>query len=250
LRNSDSDFAGRILRIRNALNGTLRDSRLRDLLDELQELEDELPPRPERPQVPYSRSRRRKRSETRQSPQPEQPTRDWLAQAQHWQAIYGTRLQIINSVRADVRAPLSGHVAARSMPWKFLPPSELTEGTIIVHVREFQRRHQDLQVDERRLREAFRLCPDEVYVGQNDFDGYFAFCFERERCVLLDHPVVGNAAYVFGSDWRILARLSKRELLDSHSGRFIRIVHRTNWQSQIRAALMQVRRGPVPGRNV
>ena len=225
------------------MSGTPQHSQLHDLLDRLQELEDEVPPRPEPPQVvSRRRGNRRKRSETSRTPEPEQFTRQWLVLDQQWQEVYGTRLQIINSVRADVLAALSGDVpAAKSMPWKFLPNSELTERNVILQLREFQRRRRDLQVDETRLRDAFRLCPQEIYVGRDDFDGYFAFCFERERAVLLDHPVVGNAAYVFGSDWRILSRLSKRELLDSRRGRFIRVVHRGDWRVQVRAALTRVR---------
>lgn len=82
-----------------------------------------------------------------------------------------------------------------------------------------------------------RLGPEEVYVGRDGFDGYFAFCFNAERSVLLDHPIVGNAAYLFGTDWRVLSQLSKRELLNAERNRFIRITHQSDWQSRIRAAL-------------
>jgi hypothetical protein len=237
-----SSFADRIRDFRKVLdNPRLRASELREQLNALQELEEALPPRPTRP-AEVKKSRRRKRSER---PENAGWIQDWWTADQHWQQTVGPRLQIVNSIRAEIQARLHGTPGrsdAKSVPWRFLPKTDLSEATVMALLRDFQSRRRDVQVDEARLRDAFRLSPEEVYVGQDDFDGYFAFCFERERSVLLDHPVVGNAAYVFGSDWRSLSRLSKKELLDSHRGQFVRVVHSADWQRKIRTALRGMRR--------
>jgi hypothetical protein len=79
-------------------------------------------------------------------------------------------------------------------PGCLLPPSETGEERVLSVLRGFQHRRPELRVDELRLRFAYTLKPEQVLVGQNEFDGYFAFVFCGGAKVLLDNPIEGNAA--------------------------------------------------------
>jgi len=250
----DLSFADVIRQVRERFEGrSLEYAEALELLEVLQALENALPARPVRPEfLPepgpvnllikkgrrtrverewYLRQRRRREDYERQ-------LGFWRDKNEKWLVTNATRIRIINNARQDVREALDRGPRIQSLPWEFLPKGELTESRMIEHLREFQRRQPEVKVDERRLREAYRLRPQAVYVGQGDFDGYFAFCFEAERAVLLDHPVVGNAAYVFGDDWRVLSRLPKSELLGSKKRLVVRVVHNGDWRSRLRSALL------------
>jgi len=95
---------------------------------------------------------------------------------------------------------------------------------------------------------AYSLTPQRVLVGAGEFDDYYAFILPGENRVLLENPVEGNAAYVFGRNWQALSRLSKTELLSEHAGDMIRVTHAGDWKSEIRAALKQISRATPPAR--
>lgn len=119
------------------------------------------------------------------------------------------------------------------LPWRFLPPSETGEERILGALQEFHRRHPELTVDESRLKFAYSLGPDHVYVGEDEFDGYFAFVFPHTRRVLLENPIEGNGAYVFAGDWKFLSKLPKTELLQFHGHEVKRAVHRGYWRTRV-----------------
>lgn len=268
-----SNFATTVSRIRERLQTqVLRGFELRELLDQLDELQAALPLAPERPQfvepelwkppttdglsrkqqmaVERDARARNHRIITQARLEHQEQEANWREQNKAWQSEHGpqvaTQTRIVNNLQSEIRAILDGareQFPVQTLPWRFLPKSEMNEENVVSTLRLFQHRRPDLRVDESRLRWAFQLRPENVYVGQDEFDGYFAFCFANEKAVLLDHPVVGNGAYVFGENWRALSRLTKRELLNSRSGR--RIVHNGDWRRRVREVLSRDRKSVV-----
>jgi hypothetical protein len=53
--------------------------------------------------------------------------------------------------------------------------------------------------------------------------------------VLLEHPIYGNAAYVFVQNWKHLSSLPKAELMERSDS--IRIIHAQNWKKDLKQAL-------------
>jgi len=247
------DFSATVTMIRRRLEGaTLHPAELRDLLDQLREVEDTLPPEPSKPayaplpdlSATTGLTRRQRIAlkhelRTRREDQGRLDIR-WQSANKAWQKKYAMRARILGNLRTDICLALEGRrigLNPESLPWSLLPPSELSEARVIAELGAYQARRPDLRVDESRLREAYRLGPQRVFVGREGFDGYFAFVFDSDRSVLLDHPIVGNAAFLFGAEWQVLSRLSKRDLSAFQQGRFVRIVHNTGWQSRLRRVL-------------
>jgi hypothetical protein len=73
------------------------------------------------------------------------------------------------------------------------------------------------------------LGPNETYVGIAEFEGYVVSCFSRAATAVLDCPVMGNAIYVFGENWKYLSRLTKSDLLNGRRRDFDRIIHNGEW---------------------
>ena len=73
-------------------------------------------------------------------------------------------------------------------------------------------------------------------MGSGGFEGYIAFTFADTDNVLLECPMVGNAIYVLGADWKRLSRMSKGELLNG-SHVVARIEHRGDWFWKVEWAL-------------
>lgn len=118
------------------------------------------------------------------------------------------------------------------LPWKLLPPGKIG----IVELRKYlsRVRWDDRVVDQMRVELLLRQSPDETWAGQDDFDGYIAFVYKRSGVVVLDCPVVGNAVYTFGEDWRDLSRRTKQELIaHTHRWGIRRFVHSGDWKNRL-----------------
>ncbi len=149
------------------------------------------------------------------------------------------RLRIAKRVRRDIeRAFEFGDVPATArLPWRVLPPGELSVGNVLRHYEGLQRRNPHVVYDKERIAKAFSLRPDRCYVGSDEFEGYIVFAFSHTEKVLLECPVFGNAIYVIHSDWRRLSKTTKQDLLSRRSREVTRIFHRGDWFSRVKRAL-------------
>nr|MDP9475793.1 hypothetical protein [Actinomycetota bacterium] len=149
------------------------------------------------------------------------------------------RLRIAKRVRRDIECAFEfGDVPATvRLPWRVLPPGELSVGNVLRHYEGLQRRSPRVVYDKERIAKAFSLRPDRCYVGSGEFEGYIVFAFSHTERVLLECPKFGNAIYVIHSDWRRLSRTTKQDLLLRRSREVTRIVHKGNWFGRVKRAL-------------
>ena len=150
-----------------------------------------------------------------------------------------TRQRIVDGLRLANEMRISGSLKVTRLPWVLLPVGELGRTKLLGHLDDYQRRNPQLRIQIERLDYAYQLGPLEVFVGRDEFDGYLAFTFDDSTNVLLEHPVEGNAAYVFTEDWRFLSRLTKSTLLQNYSGTVQRIIHRQDsyWREKLKSCL-------------
>jgi hypothetical protein len=155
-------------------------------------------------------------------------------------------LQIVNRLRKEFPTLLqppqeidADHptVLVQKLPWRFLPPGETGRMRLFKAIQEFHERNPHCAIDKSRLVFAYSLKPKCVYVGEDEFDGYFAFVFSNTRRVLLENPIEGNAAYVFIEDWKFLSKLPKTDLLSLHDHGVKRAIHLGLWRTRIRSLL-------------
>ena len=116
---------------------------------------------------------------------------------------HATRLRIFDRLRADAEAYARGdfRVPLGKVAWRILPPGHWGAHEIAAIHAGIRSRNPGIQLDEARLPYADGLGPRMKYVGEDEFDGYFVFLFERTERVLLENPIEGNAAYIFSADW-------------------------------------------------
>lgn len=163
----------------------------------------------------------------------------WLEEHQAWVWENHPYAEVVQEVELDYVRLL----IRKKLLWRFLPPSDPTGEAVLAFVRSYQRRNPQSLVELGRFTFARSLKPSYAAVGIDAFDGYIAFVFERGPRALLEHVEWGNAAYVFGHNWEALSKLSKAELLESHSCEHIRIKHVgsvSDWGPRIRKALKRI----------
>jgi hypothetical protein len=149
------------------------------------------------------------------------------------------RTQIVERVERDIRRAFKFGTARPTgrLPWRLLPPGELTIERLRSHYKGLQYRNPHVRYDVERLEKAVSLEPEACYVGTDEFEGYVVFTFAQTQRALLECPIYGNAIYVLGPDWRRLSKMSKQELLSGRLGGVTKIVHRGDWFKRARLTL-------------
>lgn len=138
--------------------------------------------------------------------------------------------------------------AARRVRWTILGHGEHPFPQVLAHYRRLQTVRPDVCFDIRRLETVYKLKPDAIYVGSEDFDGYVVFTFARNKTAVLECPVTGNAIYVLRGEWRSLSTCTKAQLLSRKSDRVTRIVHSGDWEVRLRAEVQRKIGGLQSGR--
>ena len=123
----------------------------------------------------------------------------------------------------------------KRLPWRVLPPGELTREGVIGHYRGLARAYPGRRFEWDRIEKAFSLGPVAWWEGSADFGGYVVFEYPGTERVLLECGLSGNAIYVLGPNWKKLSRLSKPEVKGDPSTRWI--PHRGEWFETVRAEL-------------
>lgn len=96
--------------------------------------------------------------------------------------------------------------------WEFFPPGAGLEYTFEWVKIYLNRRFPETRFDLERISTLIDFHPQVLHFGSGDFNGYIAFVFPNGR-VALESPVVGNALYLFHSDWIDLSRKPKEILI-------------------------------------
>jgi hypothetical protein len=135
---------------------------------------------------------------------------------------------------------------AKRLNWRLLPPGANCFASILEHYEQLSKYRPDIAYDLDRLHKAYSLKPDDIYIGVDEFQGYVIFYFRNSGTAVLDCPITGNAIYVFGDNWKNLARLTKAELLNGRRSELDRIIHRGSWFRRLRATVK--RRGQPDAR--
>ncbi len=151
--------------------------------------------------------------------------------AKNAEKIMARRAQFCERIRRNIDGAFApgARPRTRRLPWRLLPPGELSVEGLRRHYEGVQRRNPDVRYEPERLEKALSLGPEECYVGAGEFDGYVVFAYPDTERVLLECPVYGNAIYVLGRNWKRLSKMSKGQLLSGRYEGVTKIVHRGDW---------------------
>lgn len=138
---------------------------------------------------------------------------------------------------ADPSVPIPGLSGVRKVNWRFLPnPASLSSRELLDILKQHFAKHSGkgfLHFEIDRIEFALTLEPEAIFVGLEEFAGYYAFTFPGEM-VLFECPAYGNAAYVVKGDWRLLSQQFKAQLERQGA----RIIHNSgSWRWRVKQAL-------------
>lgn len=77
------------------------------------------------------------------------------------------------------------------------------------------------------------LKPIAFISGTNGFRRYFGAKFS-EKLVVFENLEYGNALYVMFEEWNVLSKLSRLELLSRKKEGFVRIIHKSGWEIELK----------------
>lgn len=155
---------------------------------------------------------------------------------QHMAALHGSSNPKKRAEEESIELDAFELAGSKKVLWKILPHGENRLQAIIRYFDEilYDSRKIDL-VERQRLYDVYGLGADEIYVGEDEFDGYVVFVFLSRHMAVLESPFYGNATYVIWGAWRQLSRLSKSTLLSQHTGKVERVIHKDRWLSRLKA---------------
>lgn len=76
------------------------------------------------------------------------------------------------------------------------------------------------------------LNPDEVFIWEWGFNDYFAYSFKSKGITILESMEYWNALYIFDSNWKVLSKKTKKEILTGWLEKE-RIVHYPNYTRRV-----------------
>lgn len=119
------------------------------------------------------------------------------------------------------------------LSWRLIPPGCYTSSQIKSYFKSLYSHKKIEKYDWNRLETIQSFKPDSTYIGLEAFEGYMLFYFGNKDIAILDCPIIGNAIYILKKEWNELSRLPKSELIDLHSDKVSRIIHRGNWVDKL-----------------
>lgn len=137
-------------------------------------------------------------------------------------------------------ATLDDYLKTIYVHWEILPPGERDE-TI-------NRIFSGFRTDSEEVRQKLisrydllsKLNPIAFISGTSGFRRYFGAKF-ADNLVVFENLEYGNAVYVMFEGWEKLSKMSRIDLLSGDRKGFVRIVHRSGWQNELKKIVLQKR---------
>lgn len=156
----------------------------------------------------------------------------------------------LSSVRMTKKPTISRDVTIVEVAslWDVLPPGA-TERELKAYTRQIERRAhiRGWNIDYTRIEEILKLKPFEVLIPKKrarqvldpakHWFGYSVYRFRESDKVVLLCPVVGNAVYVLGDNWRKLIVKQKRQVRENFEGRRHAVHKGGTWLERVEADL-------------
>jgi hypothetical protein len=148
-------------------------------------------------------------------------------------AAYSKAPYLINTIKKHIH-PSQRHETGVEVhvPWTIIPPGHWTFDRLFQHYSVLMKRHPEVEWQPERLRFVQTLRPSSYVVGRDDFEGYCVFLFDWTHRALLEHPIKGNAVYIFQEFELSLTRLTKAQMR-ARQRTVERVIHIGDWQTRI-----------------
>ena len=152
---------------------------------------------------------------------------------------YNFQRKIMKDRKKVINSKSFNGFLVRKINWKILPPGKKSAKRLKMLCEEMNANNHGKKYEWDRLKRLFDLNPNQILTGENDFKGYFLFCYTKEKIAVAECPEVGNALFVLKENWKSLCQYSKSELKKYFSEHSHRIVHKGDWFSELRYYLIR-----------
>jgi hypothetical protein len=138
---------------------------------------------------------------------------------------------VANIFQSD--ATHSDYLKTVFVSWEILPPGEREEtvNRILSGMRNVDPEVKKKLIGRYELLD--KLKPIAYIQGSSGFQRYFGAKFS-EKLVVFENIEYGNAMYVMFEQWEELSKLSRMELLKNKDHNFIRIIHTSGWENELK----------------
>lgn len=126
----------------------------------------------------------------------------------------------------------------RKLAWSVLPEGDYIWENAKEHVQRVTSLlpEREQSVIDFRMKEISKYHPKILAVGTHGFHGYFVFGFPTKNLFVLESIHLDNATYVFETDWKKFADMTKKEIINDGLHKK-RIIHDKRWAAQIKILL-------------
>ena len=126
----------------------------------------------------------------------------------------------------------------KKVPWTILPigdfPWDKRANEIIKNIEKMPKKYKN--IIKCRYETILKYNPDNIYVGNDYFNGYVVFEFKKKKLFLLESDILFNATYIFKNNWEELSKLTKKDILKGKLC-FKRLIHNKSWIKEIEKIL-------------
>lgn len=131
------------------------------------------------------------------------------------------------------QADLAVYLKTINVSWEILPPGdrESVVMSILSRLKAPSKEIRNKLVQRYNL--LSRLKPIAFISGSNGFRRYFGAQFS-DKLIIFENLEYGNAIYAMFEDWETLSKLSRLELLSGKREGFMRIVHKSGWEIELK----------------
>lgn len=115
--------------------------------------------------------------------------------------------------------------------WELLPPDSINVEYISKNFPKKDKVEQGVALDRNEFIKSLK--PIKMFRGRNSFNYYFGAVF-KNNIVILENINMGNALYIFYSNWEDLTKLSRTELIHMQSEHVDRVQHNGQWKELVK----------------
>lgn len=134
----------------------------------------------------------------------------------------------------NVECPMVKEMKVKTVRWRILPPGKYPWDKAEKELDEYFSKVKTTQkaMVEKRHKHITKNAPDFMAIGEDCFNGYVVYGYNKKGIYIFESNEVNNATYVFKGEWENASKLTKREIIQGdlcHQ----RILHTREWELKI-----------------
>lgn len=117
--------------------------------------------------------------------------------------------------------------------WEILPDGKSIDWDKMTNIlKENRKKVNDKKIIDRRIDFFKKYKEDFVAIGTGGFKGYIVLGYPKQNIYMCECFYHGNATYILGKNWKSIANLTKKEIIEGNMAKE-RVIHDKNWEKNL-----------------